>query len=237
MQGKKLDFYLCSALGMEPPQSHRATGAGQFPSRDRRWQQQELPLRCWSRSWRGRSRQPSSGHCLGCLLHPAVPCGDSGTAETQTPRTTLATSTRGSGRAGGSAESSLNPHYLQATSGHRITLPCTTQGALSPDVTAGCQHWSGSKPRGVFGTAPAAASPSWRAGTPALAGEMRSPRTGCGDGPLGQGSHIMVHRFLRRAPWKRMVVWTCLQRAQPTLLRSSLKSRRMCQLYLAEHSM
>lgn len=54
----------------------------------------------------------------------------------------------------------------------------------------------------------------------------------------GQGSpHMMVQRFLRSAPWKRMVVWTCLQRAQPTLLRSSLKSSRMCQLYLAEHSM
>lgn len=51
------------------------------------------------------------------------------------------------------------------------------------------------------------------------------------------GAHMMVHRFLRRAPWKRMVVWTCLQRAQPTLFRSSLKSSRMCQLYLAEHSM
>lgn len=58
-------------------------------------------------------------------------------------------------------------------------------------------------------------------------------------GSLGQGggAHMMVQRFLRRAPWKRMVVWTCLQRAQPTLLRSSLKSSRMCQLYLAEHSM
>lgn len=68
-------------------------------------------------------------------------------------------------------------------------------------------------------------------------GRCGPPGQGVGMVRWGRGAHIMVHRFLRRAPWKRMVVWTCLQRAQPTLLRSSLKSRRMCQLYLAEHSM
>lgn len=67
--------------------------------------------------------------------------------------------------------------------------------------------------------------------------QLPAPRERQGRGSLGQGAHMMVQRFLRRAPWKRMVVWTCLQRAQPTLLRSSLKSSRMCQLYLAEHSM
>lgn len=50
------------------------------------------------------------------------------------------------------------------------------------------------------------------------------------------GRHMMAQRFRRSAPWKRRAVCTCLQRAQPTLLSSSLKSSRMCQLYLAEHS-
>lgn len=50
------------------------------------------------------------------------------------------------------------------------------------------------------------------------------------------GRHMMAQRLRRRAPWKRRAACTCLQRAQPTLLSSSLKSSRMCQLYLAEHS-
>lgn len=48
--------------------------------------------------------------------------------------------------------------------------------------------------------------------------------------------HMMAQRLRRSAPWKRRAACTCLQRAQPTLLSSSLKSSRMCQLYLAEHS-
>lgn len=135
-------------------------------------------------------------------------------------------------------------HQLRPAGGHRITLPSTAQGAPSPNVTTGCQHQWGSKPRGASGIAPTAASLPQRAVTPALAREPRSPRTGSRRGMAGGGvrrgrggAHMMVHRFLRRAPWNRMVVWTCLQRAQPTLFRSSLKSSRMCQLYLAEHSM
>lgn len=57
--------------------------------------------------------------------------------------------------------------------------------------------------------------------------------------PWGQGGrtrHMMAQRLRRSAPWKRRAACTCLQRAQPTLLSSSLNSSRMCQLYLAEHS-
>lgn len=54
--------------------------------------------------------------------------------------------------------------------------------------------------------------------------------------PHAQPRHMTAQRLRRSAPWKRRAACTCLQRAQPTLLSSSLKSRRMCQLYLAEHS-
>lgn len=69
--------------------------------------------------------------------------------------------------------------------------------------------------------------------------EPRSPRggprpSGCGRGQARR--HMMAQRLRRNAPWKRRAACTCLQRAQPTLLSSSLKSSRMCQLYLAEHS-
>ena len=54
--------------------------------------------------------------------------------------------------------------------------------------------------------------------------------------PRAQPHHMTAQRLRRSAPWKRRAACTCLQRAQPTLLSSSLKSSRMCQLYLAEHS-
>lgn len=55
-------------------------------------------------------------------------------------------------------------------------------------------------------------------------------------GLAGWARHMTAQRLRRSAPWKRRAACTCLQRAQPTLLSSSLKSSRMCQLYLAEHS-
>lgn len=117
------------------------------------------------------------------------------------------------------------PSLTRPPAGHRITLPgpvpCTPCPQVSPQgkQRPGCLRHS-----------------SQRSITPAGLGVLRGH--GPGEGSVGVGgAHMMVHRFLRRAPWKRMVVWTCLQRAQPTLFRSSLKSSRMCQLYLAEHSM
>lgn len=70
---------------------------------------------------------------------------------------------------------------------------------------------------------------------PAVPGRRPPPgRSGCG---LERAQrHMMAQRLRRSAPWKRRAACTCLQRAQPTLLSSSLKSSRMCQLYLAEHS-
>lgn len=66
------------------------------------------------------------------------------------------------------------------------------------------------------------------------------PRGSClglwGLQPAVGGSHMMAQRLRRSAPWKRRAACTCLQRAQPTLLSSSLNSSRICQLYLAEHS-
>lgn len=72
-------------------------------------------------------------------------------------------------------------------------------------------------------------SPRGGGGGPRLAG-----RSGCSRGLARR--HMMAQRLRRSAPWKRRAACTCLQRAQPTLLSSSLKSSRMCQLYLAEHS-
>lgn len=73
---------------------------------------------------------------------------------------------------------------------------------------------------------------------PQSRGEAARARRGCSPRtPLGRARrHMMAQRLRRSAPWKRRAACTCLQRAQPTLLSSSLKSSRMCQLYLAEHS-
>lgn len=154
------------------------------------------------------NRQPKSGHPLRHLLHPPVPYITPGALE----------------RAQGFSQGPPSPLPTSRQPGHP-SAPAwpphrPAQGALSPNVTAG-----EASPE----VTPAQLPP------PGERSRWRSPGVG---GSLGAGgAHMMVQRFLRRAPWKRMVVWTCLQRAQPTLLRSSLKSSRMCQLYLAEHSM
>lgn len=237
-QGGKQDFHLHRAPGMEPPPAHRDTGAGQFPSRgagDGR-QRQALPLRCRGRSRQGRTRQPTSGHRLRHLLRssPVPRQRFRHGRDTKPPGRFWPRALEAQGGLGVLAE--VLPHLLlppgtilpiRSDPPVATASPCPAppKAHRPPNVTVGCQRQWGSKPRGASGTAPTAASPS--------------RRTARGEGgPSGQGgAHMMVHRFLRRAPWKRMVVWTCLQRAQPTLFRSSLKSSRMCQLYLAEHSM
>lgn len=69
-------------------------------------------------------------------------------------------------------------------------------------------------------------------------GAVRKPPGPCGQQPVARAGrgHMTAQRLRRSAPWNRSAACTCLQRAQPTLLSSSLKSSRMCQLYLAEHS-
>lgn len=95
---------------------------------------------------------------------------------------------------------------------------CGCGGVSGPDLRSSIPAAPGSSPAVPWGS---------RAGRPG-----RSPPA-----PSGRGRrHMMAQRFRRSAPWKRRAACTCLQRAQPTLLSSSLKSSRMCQLYLAEHS-
>lgn len=108
-------------------------------------------------------------------------------------------------------------------------------GSLSPSDSrgevCGCRGASGPEPRVLL------------RGFPALAlvsrGRLAPPHPPFRWDSAAAGRtrrHMMAQRLRRSAPWKRRAACTCLQRAQPTLLSSSLKSSRMCQLYLAEHS-
>lgn len=54
-----------------------------------------------------------------------------------------------------------------------------------------------------------------------------------GGSPLG---HMMVQRFLCRAPWRRIEVWFWRMPRATAIPSSSLKRRTTCQLNLAEHS-
>lgn len=158
------------------------------------------------------NQHPKSGHPLRHLQRPVQP-----------PGMALASSPGGLEGARGFSQAPPSPPVTPLPQpGH------PARGGPSPNVTAGGFN----NPRGASSTAPSA-----RGAEPPAVPEDGRPQRGS-RGSLGaRRAHMMVQRFLRRAPWKRMVVWTCLQRAQPTLLRSSLKSSRMCQLYLAEHSM
>lgn len=100
-------------------------------------------------------------------------------------------------------------------------------GALSASASPREARGCGGVP-GRVGQSPSPGAPR---PSPAVPGE--APRRPLGVRPR---RHMMAQRLRRSAPWKRRAACTCLQRAQPTLLSSSLKSSRMCQLYLAEHS-
>lgn len=131
--------------------------------------------------------------------------------------------------------------------------PATPRGGGAPRGPAGlCTDYStkGGRPRktdaGEGGRTGqlrrSSLSPSASPGEGVAAGAVQefsscpSPPGPAGAAARGARRHMMAQRLRRSAPWKRRAACTCLQRAQPTLLSSSLKSSRMCQLYLAEHS-
>lgn len=121
--------------------------------------------------------------------------------------------------------------------------PGTALTTARPAAVPGRQAWESGEDGAVKGKRPLALGLSgagaWRRGRFRPDGRSSLPAPSR-PGPVGCGPrarhHMMAQRFRRSAPWKRRAACTCLQRAQPTLLSSSLKSSRMCQLYLAEHS-